>query len=393
MTNSIDSTGIHTDDLNTIIARRTSEKQGIYGVDINVGSNTPDGQQININAQAERDLLDFGVEVFNSFDPDKSVGVCLDRCCAYNGVIRNGGTFTITPINITVDRALTLEGLDDDYDDESATGFTVSDSSGQNWILITSYSFLAAGTQTLDFRAENIGEILSTPNTITNQTTIVVGVTAVNNPSAYSTLGTNEETDAELRLRRTESLSLPSQGIADAIQANLLNLADVTQARVYENNTDGTVDTMAPHSIWAIVEGGAAADIADVIYKGKNPGCNMNGEEYYDVTRPQGDTFRVYYDRPDAENLYIRFYLHDKGTGGSYDSDYVKNTLAATLNYNIGDQADSAMITEELISIVPGFVPYSVEVSNDESTWLVVLDPTLLKNYFSVSAGNITIEV
>lgn len=392
MTNIIDSTGIHTDDLQTIITRRTTEKQSIYGADINVDSNTPDGQQININSQAERDILDVAEDTYNSFDPDKAVGVSLDARCALNGVLRNGGTFSTTPINITVDRALTLSGLDADYSKPAGVGFTVSDNLGNNWILISTYAFSGAGTVALSFRSGAIGAIASTPNTITNQTTIVVGVTAVNNPAAQSGLGQDTETDAELRIRRMQSISLPALGYLDSIRASLLQIEDVTDAKVFENFGSTTdIYGIPPHSIWAIINGGTDAEIANVIYKKKSYGCGMFGTEAYTITKAQGDTIIINFDRPVAEILYIKFSLLTKVAGSTYDPDYVKTTLASQLIYSIGEQSFTSRIIELLTEIAPGFVPYDVFISKDEVSWAQLLDVTLLKNYFSVSATNITI--
>ena len=52
MTDSIGSTGITINTLPTLVNDLTSNFQSIYGSDINVNSNSPDGQIINIFSQA-----------------------------------------------------------------------------------------------------------------------------------------------------------------------------------------------------------------------------------------------------------------------------------------------------------------------------------------------------
>src|SRR5690349_14388751 len=169
MPNLIDNTGIQIQTLEQIldeILNGTSDYRGmysIYGADINVDPNSPDGQMINIIAQAKLDMLEFIQQVFSSFDPDQAVGVALDQRCAINGVVRNAGTYTTTNITVTVTQAVTLTGLDDDPN----APFTVSDSSGTQFQLASSHVFSGAGSAVLSFRAKDLGAVETTPNTIT----------------------------------------------------------------------------------------------------------------------------------------------------------------------------------------------------------------------------------
>ena len=79
MTNTIDKTGITTDSLAEIVTGLNEDYREIYGSDIIIESNTPDGQKINIEAQLIKDMLDLIVATFNSFDPDQATGKALDQ--------------------------------------------------------------------------------------------------------------------------------------------------------------------------------------------------------------------------------------------------------------------------------------------------------------------------
>ena len=85
MPNVIDSTGLTIQTYDEIVAEilnGTSDFPGfyaIYGADINVDPNSPDGQMVGIFAQGKLDVLEFLQQIFNSFDPDKAVGVALTR--------------------------------------------------------------------------------------------------------------------------------------------------------------------------------------------------------------------------------------------------------------------------------------------------------------------------
>ncbi len=344
MPNTIDSTGIHTLTRNEIVTNLTAAFRAIYGDDINLESNSPDGQLLNIFAQTISDVLDLVTQVYTSFDPDQAIGTSLDARCAYNGVKRLGGTFTQVQILVKTDRTLTLTGLDTSVNDPDGTGYTVSDSAGNQFILMSSYTFGAASPSgtLLTFRARTIGAVLTTPDTITIPVTIVLGVTSVNNPNVSISTGLNQETDAALHIRRQKSVAISSQSYLDGLLAALLNIEGVTAAAVYENNTSGTVDTIPAHSIWAIVSGGEDDAIGAAIYAKRSAGCGMKGDVSVDVPRPNGSTFEVLFDRVSQENLYLKFTLDALDgtdivtTGNMTSGNPVCSSIADTTGMQVG---------------------------------------------------------
>ncbi len=308
MGNVLDATGLTTQTQAELVAFYTAQYQAIYGADINLASDTPDGQMMNINIQAQLDMLDLLTQVYNSFDPDNAVGVVLDQRVSINGIQRQAGTYTVTPIEVVNTQSVTLYGLDT-VDDTDSTLYTISDNAGNQWFLQDTQLGMTAGTHTLSFRAAVPGAQLTTPNTINVPVTIVLGVSTVNNPSTYSTLGLDEETDAQLKVRRQKAVSLASQGYLSGLLAALENINGVTSAFVYENNTDETDDDGVPsHSIWVIVAGTADdADVAQAIYTKRNAGCGMFGDEEYTITQVDESSFIVKWDIVDAQDLFILF--------------------------------------------------------------------------------------
>ena len=250
--------------------------KAIYGDDINLNPNSPDAEMVNIYALGKQDVLDLIQNVYASFSPDMAVGRQLDRVCAYNGVNRRAGTYTQQVVTVTTDRALTLPGLDA----TPVPAFMVVDGSGNNFELVDSFDFTGAGANDLLFRAELIGEIITSPNTIKVIQTPTLGVTGVNNLASASVVGTNEETDAALRIRRANSVALPSKGWFNGLWAGILAVDGVTDAKIVQNNSSGAITydsvvDMPPHSIWIIVAGAPnAAELAAVIYA-KLPVCDF----------------------------------------------------------------------------------------------------------------------
>lgn len=357
MPNSIGVTGITVADQAELVALFTAAMQTIYGADINLSQSSPDGEEMMLYIQMALDLEDLLVQVNNMFDPDNAVGVILDQRVAINGIQRQEGTFTITNATLIATQALNLVGLDDAVDDESLA-YTIADNAGNRWLLRNSQSILGPGTYVYSFRAQNPGAVLTVPNTITVPITIVLGIASINNPSTYTSLGVNEESDAALKVRRQKSVGLAGQGYYAGLYAALLNIPGVTFANIVENDSGGTDSNVVPgHSIWVIVAGtGAASAIANAIYTYRNAGCGMYGSISLVITQVDGTPFVVYWDDVTTETVYIRF---------------TANSLDGVTPPNI-----EAIRTGLVTSFVPG-VAEQLNI-NDLATQVQIIDPNTL---------------
>lgn len=305
MPNALTATGLQTATQAELVATYTAALQNIYGAGINLASNSPDGQWMNLFIQSVLDLEDLLVQLYNMFDPDNAVGVVLDQRVAINGIQRLAGTFTVTPVTLVIASSVNLFGLDQ----STQPVYTVSDNAGNLWQLISTVLGVVAGTHVYNFQAAVPGAQITTPNTITVPVTIILGVTSVNNPTPYTTLGINEESDARLKLRRQQSVAIASQGYLTGLVATLENITGVTSVFVSENTTSVTNGDGVPgHSIWVIVAGtGAAADIAQAIYSKRNAGCGMFGSISFNITQIDGNIFPVYWDLVSPRNAFMTF--------------------------------------------------------------------------------------
>lgn len=309
MPNSISASGLTTATYAELQATFTTAFQAIYGSDIILTSDSPDGQMMNIFIQAVLDNLDLITQVYNGFDPDAAIGIILDSRVAYNGIQRLAGTSTVTNLTIVTSKSLTLPGLNQ----TTLPAYTVSDNAGTQWVLQSSQSPVAPGTYIYSFQAVNPGATLTIQNTITVPVTVILGVSSINNPTTYTTLGVNEETDAALRIRRQQSVSLGSQGYLAGLYAALKNINGVTSVNIYENDTGAPVsfgsDTVPSHAIWVIIAGTASpASIAQAIYTKRNAGCGMYGAQSFLITQVDGSSFAVFWDDVQPENVFITFY-------------------------------------------------------------------------------------
>ena len=392
MPNVIDQNGLQIQTLADILSEILNGTSGypgmysIYGSDINVSPNSPDGQMINIVAQAKLDELQFIQQVYASFDPDQAVGIALDQRCAINGVVRNTGTFTVTPITVVTTQSVTLRGLDA----APAAPFTVADAAGNQYQLVTTFSGGPA-TSVLSFQAATLGPVTPTLNTITIISTITLGVASVNNPYAPTTIGVSEEADVSLRVRRARSVALPSRGYFEGLYGGLIDLAGVTSVNLLENDT-GTTDAngIPGHSIWAIVAGGTDAAVANVIYIKRNAGCGMKGSVSVNVTQIDGSLFAIKFDRPTAEALWISF--DAAAVTGTIDVSFIRAQILASLSYRIGESADASSITALVKAIAPNASVSLMGVSPDNVTYSDLLVPTAVNYQFGISSPHIIIN-
>lgn len=395
MTSSIGPTGLTIETLPQIITDLNTGVQTIYPA-ANVASNSPDGQLINIFGQASFDELQLLAQINAGFDPDQAIGSILDQRVALNNIQRQGGTFTTVAITIVTTATVSLQGLDGNFNNVNGTGFTIQDDAGNQYILIDSVT-LTAGTNAVDFRAQKLGPVTPIVNTITNIVTVTLGVASVNNPSGSLSVGQNQETDSQLRIRRQQSVALASTGYLNGLLGAILNLAGVTGAVLYENVTNVTDGNGIPaHGIWLVVDGGANTDIANQIYNRISYGANMKGSVSVPITTASGGTFDALFDRPASVPLYIKFNIQPT-TGSSFNQSGIKSYMTSNMIYNIGQFAEQASLTALALAAINatsgGGVPNEVQVSTDDSTWFDYLATPTLGSQFTLSTANIAITV
>lgn len=394
MPDTFDSTGLAVKTLTDIREELEDDYKSIYGEDINLDQNSPDGQLLNIQAQEGVDLREVLSAINAGFDPDQAEGRVLDQRVALNNITRNGGTFTLAPVEITVDQALNLVGLDDQSDELNPTVsnlYTVKDDAGNEFYLLSSVSIVVAGTASYSFRAADIGDVQVLVNTITTPVTIIAGVTSINNTAAASSQGVDEESDADLKVRRRSSTAISAVGYLDAIEAAIKDLDNVTTGIVLENDTDVTdSDGIPPHNIWAIVEGGDNTEIGTVIYAKKSSGSGMKGAVEVDILRPNGTNFTSKFDRPIDADLYIRFNL--VLPGGVVDTANLKALIVENITWGVGADAVASQITSYVQGLNANYQISSMEVSDDGASWFEVVSTTLPVDRFVNDITRITIS-
>lgn len=296
--------------------------RNIYGQDISIEPDDMDGQFLGILSERLSDLDQLAEDIYNSFNPQLATGVSQSRLVQLNGIRRIAGTYSTADATLNGTPGVTVP----------AGSLVKSAVDNTSWATTADAVFDGNGLATVTLKCVTLAAIAASAATLTKIDTPIYGWFSVTNANA-ATVGRAEETDEELRIRRKGSTNTPAQCILDAVYGAITNLSGVRVARVYENYSDAVDGNgQAPHSIYAVVEGGTAADIAAVIWKKKTAGTTTIGTTSTVVNDSQGLPHTVKFSRPVYSDIYITVNV-TKRTG--YPTDGAARIKAALVAYGL----------------------------------------------------------
>jgi len=383
----ITNTGVQIQTFEEVYNELADGYKSIYGQDISIEQDSPDGQRIGIEAKGRHDLQTFALYLATMLDPNTSIGRYLNVLIKLCGITRRAATQSQVDVTIVSTRPVVLP-----------SDFTVQDELGQNWVTQSEIN-LEAGSHTVTLFAENFGAVEALPDTVNNVITIVLGVESVTNTDA-ALIGRDEETDEELRVRRNQSLENAAYSTTGSLYAKLADLSGVTDLRVYENDTkvDDYIPGVPANSLWVIIEGGSVDNIVETIVKNKTGGTGLKGsiEETYNETviRPDGTEFIIphviRFDRPTYIDLYVKLTVKRKTTTIPIDLDLIKTALTAE-SLGIGYSVTASGLYCPVYAATDGFTAFDLEISTDGVTWTDQLLTPQLNEKFVISADNVEI--
>jgi len=383
----IDKDGLQLDSFSEIFDSFTEQFKAIYGEDINLDQDTPDGQQIGIYTNMIYDLQTQIARLYNALDPDLAEGHELDKILKLIASVRLPATKSTVDLEITANKSV--------YLDEN---YTVRDDNKIEWIISTPQS-ISSGTTTVSFEAKEWGSISAMPNSITTPVTILTEIDTVNNPNP-AVEGRDEESDVALRKRRNQLIGYRATSLISSIVGKILNLESVNDCILYENKTSlyDTERELPAHSIWIIVDGGDIDKIAEIIATDKTIGCGLKGlvEATHTETFIRGDgTERIFYhevrfDRPMETEIFIKLNVKKRHPSDVIDVYSIKRKLAE-LNFNIAQNITVTELYSTIYSVGSNFIASDLELSLDDD---VYVDDLLVSNYderLIIVGDNITI--
>ncbi|WP_227136595.1 baseplate J/gp47 family protein [Kosakonia radicincitans] len=315
--------GITAPDYQTILDTVTGYFQQIYGTDSYLEPDSKDGQMVALVALAIHDANNTAIAVYNSYSPSTALSDALSRNVKINGIARKGETRSTVDLELAGTTGTTI------------TNGSVKDANGIIWNLPAT-TIIDGNPVTATCNTP--GAVAALAGTVTSINTPTRGWTSVNNPQA-ATVGTAAETDAELRIRQTQSVALPSLTPFDAVDGALANISGVKRHKLYENDT-GSVDVngLPAHSISAIVDGGDATTIAQTIRGKKGQGVATYGMTTIQVPDLYGNPHDISFSRPVDVPIYVAITIHVFVGYTSQIGEEIKQAVADYINsLTIGD--------------------------------------------------------
>ncbi|HHS9554346.1 TPA: baseplate J/gp47 family protein [Raoultella planticola] len=363
--------GISAPDYQTVLDTITGYFQQIYGSDAYLEPDSKDGQMVALVALAIHDANNTAISVYRSFSPATALGDALTSNVKINGITRRAAT------NSTVDLLLTgTVGT-------TITNGSVRDTNSVVWNLPATVVIGTDGTVVATATCANSGAVAAVAGSVNGINTPTRGWASVTNPLA-ATVGVAAETDAELRVRQSQSVALASLTPFDAVDGTIANVEGVTRHKLFENDTETTdANGLPPHSISAIVEGGDATEIANTIRSVKGQGVSTYGTTAVVVTDKYGNPYTIRFSRPVDVPVYVSITL--KALTG-YTSDIGDEMKAAVASYinslAIGDDV--------LLSRVYSPANLGV-VSGGNARYYDIMELLIGRSAESVAAANVTV--
>ncbi|HZZ80043.1 MAG TPA: baseplate J/gp47 family protein [Gemmataceae bacterium] len=335
----IETTGVIVPDTSGILAEVQTEYQDVFGADLIVTPDTPQGVLINAEALARTGVVNNNAALANQINPNIAGGVFLDAIMSLTGMQRTAQTQTqVTNVTITGVSGTVIP-----------QGSLAKTSAGDQFQTLSSATIPDGGTTTVNFASVAYGPIPCGTGELNLIVSSVLGWETVNN-STSGTLGSITQSDQAARALRQNTLAFQGISLAEAITSALYAAEGVTSLTFQENVSPNTQTingiSMVGHSIYACVAGGSDTDVAAALLENKSSGCAWNGGTTVNVLEPaSGQTYAVQFDRPSQIGILIRV------TSPNGDA---QNVIQSVLDYANGLIEITG--TNGVISNVPGFV-------------------------------------
>ncbi len=321
----IDGTGFHLHDFGSVTGLQgwlddiVDRFKSRYGDDINVDPESPDGQWLGTLAEMLNDAEQRELTNYLQNSPSGAVGVALSRIVQLNGITRKSAQVSTVTVTLggTPTTVIPIGSLFDNPDDPDLPPFETA----------AEYIIGGGGTVSGQGLCTEAGPFNVGAGKLTRPLTVISGWDTVTNPTAAAP-GRLVEPDPILKVRRADSVAMPSQSMLDGLRAALANLDGVDDVEVYENSGNSTNARGEPaHSIHVIIDGGIDSDIANAIWVKASMGATKVGSVSEIVIDSQGNDQEMRWDVPADQDVYITVHLNRTPT--SFEEDSIKAALVA----------------------------------------------------------------
>lgn len=359
-----------------------ADARAIFGSDINLSSDTMDGQHLGLFAESVADLDELAEMVWLSFDPDLATGSSLSRLVKINGIERSQGARSIVDLTLTgVPQTLVPIGSIIGNEDDTVTVYTLEDA-----------RIGADGTVIVTASPDFMGAVSAGAGTLTVIKSPLFGWSSVTNEDSMA-IGRSRESDLDLRVRRRGSVSKGNRNMVEALWAALSDLDNVIEVSVLENATQYTDSRgLPPHSIHVVISGGDVAAISRIIWTSKTGGTVLAGTESHILIDELGGEQVIKFSRPVDVKAKVKVYITPL-TGYSFSTiglmkdaiiDYMLNNVSVG-----GNIINSALYTP--LNEIGGFAINKIELAKGSE---ILSEKSLYLNFnerVSISVNDIEV--
>jgi uncharacterized phage protein gp47/JayE len=348
------------------------------GAGINLTEQSPLGQIVGIMAERLALLWELMEEVYNSPYPETSAGTSLDNSCSIVGVTRLPATYSTVMLRVYGANGTAVP-----------LGFIVSVDGNPNARFATTETDTigVSGYVDLEAQAEETGPVEAPAGSLTVIETPIAGIDSTNN-LLDADVGSDIETDQELKTRRQERLQRAGTATVEGIRNNVALVEGVENVTVVENpdiNPDG--DGRPGKSFETIALGGDEDEIAQAIWESKPAGIATHGDITKSVVDSQGLAHEIKFSRPTEVDIWMIVNITpntDANEGPLYPvngDDLVEEVI---LEYGATFQLGQDVVVNRFytpINEVPGVIGIEILVG--------LSDPPTSSNNISVDPGEL----
>lgn len=261
-----------------VLNGRLADFAGALGGAMSTSLTSPQGQLAMSDAAIITDKNDQMLAIVNQINPDFASGRFQDGIGQIYFLDRIGATGTLV--------TATCSGL---VNTTIPAGSTARDKKGYIYVSLADAVIPASGSVDIIFQNTTTGPVPCAAGDLDTIFKAVSGWTGITNAAA-GVPGNDEETRADFEYRRKQSVAKNARNTLDAIRAAVLDVKGVVDAWVTCNNSSEPTAvgasnyTLLGNSIYVGVYGGAAADIAEAIWRKAPPAIPLNGEESFTIT-------------------------------------------------------------------------------------------------------------
>ncbi len=356
----------------------------LFGPNIDLDPESGFGQIIGVFADPVNNEWEGQENTYNAMYPSTAQKVQLSNVVQFNGLNRKEESFSTiadvvlsgvssTPIPIGSQVSVDLVGTAFKTDSAVVIG--------------------VGGTVLVDVTAIEAGPKVADIGTLTVIDTPVFGWTGVSNTNV-AIPGEFEETDPDLRIRRSSSVSASGQNLVDSLYGQLLNLDSVVDVVVLDNKTEVTdADGIPPHNFLSVILGGDADEIAATIWNNNPQGILSYGNATTSITDSQGFSQDMNYSRPSAVPIYFIVNLTVDGNYPIDGDDQIKAAIVdyGTSNFFISDDVIYNQFFTP-INTIPGITTAEFFIGIASSPTGQINIPIAVEQYSTYTIGNVTVN-